>query len=78
MSANDIEELKDIALKLDKIRTYSPEDYFYLKGWIHHSISQKERDVTVSVHERLERYQQEIKKQGLDRTVQHELRQEER
>ena len=29
------EDVKDTALKLDEIRTRHPEDYFYLKGWIH-------------------------------------------
>lgn len=29
------EDVKDTALKLDEIRTQRPEDYFYLKGWIH-------------------------------------------
>lgn len=29
------EDVKDTALKLDEIRTQHPEDYFYLKGWIH-------------------------------------------
>ena len=29
------EDVKDTALKLDEIRTQNPEDYFYLKGWIH-------------------------------------------
>lgn len=35
MSAQNIEDFKDTALKLDKIRAYCPEDYFYIKGWIH-------------------------------------------
>lgn len=29
------EDVKDTALKLDEIRAQHPEDYFYLKGWIH-------------------------------------------
>lgn len=29
------DDIKDTALKLDKIRKYHPEDYFYIKGWIH-------------------------------------------
>ena len=44
MNTNDIDDLKDIALKLDKSKKESPEDYFYIKGWIHHSILQKEKD----------------------------------
>ena len=80
MSIKDIEDAKDIALKLDLIRKNSPEDYFFIKGWIHHSISQKDRQATTpySVHEKLERYQQEIKLQDSERGVQHELIQEER
>ncbi len=29
------EDVKAIALKLDKIHSCSPEDYWYIKGWIH-------------------------------------------
>ena len=29
------EDVKDTALKLNEIRIQHPEDYFYLKGWIH-------------------------------------------
>lgn len=49
MNINDTDDLRDIALKLDKIRKNSPEDYFYIKGWIHHSILQKERDTTATI-----------------------------
>ncbi len=35
MTIQKAEDVKDTALKLDKIRTQHPEDYFYLKGWIH-------------------------------------------
>ena len=35
MTAQKVDEVKDIALKLDEIRVQHPEDYFYLKGWIH-------------------------------------------
>ncbi len=31
----DTEDMLNVALKLDEIRKKSPEDYFYLKGWIH-------------------------------------------
>lgn len=41
MNAQKVEDVKDTALKLDEIRIYHPEDYFYLKGWIH-CLSQKE------------------------------------
>ena len=35
MNEQKSKEVKDIAIKLDKIRKNNPEDYFYLKGWIH-------------------------------------------
>ena len=35
MNAQKVEDIKDTALKLDEIRSRNPEDYFYLKGWIH-------------------------------------------
>lgn len=35
MLRQKVEDVKDTALKLDEIKTYCPEDYFYLKGWIH-------------------------------------------
>lgn len=37
------EDVKDTALKLDEIREYHPEDYFYIKGWIH-CLLQKEKE----------------------------------
>ena len=35
MNKQKAEDIKDTALKLNEIRNYCPEDYFYLKGWIH-------------------------------------------
>ncbi len=35
MTVQKAEDVKDTALKLDEIRAQHPEDYFYLKGWIH-------------------------------------------
>lgn len=35
MTTQKAEDVRDTALKLDEIRTQCPEDYFYLKGWIH-------------------------------------------
>lgn len=35
MDVKKVEDVKDTALKLNEIRTYCPEEYFYLKGWIH-------------------------------------------
>lgn len=37
----DVKDVKDIALKLNEIKVHCPEDYFYLKGWIH-GLLQKE------------------------------------
>jgi hypothetical protein len=38
------EDVKDTALKLDEIRAQHPEDYFYLKGWIHCLLQKTELD----------------------------------
>lgn len=35
MNIKKAEDIKDTALKLNEIRMQHPEDYFYLKGWIH-------------------------------------------
>lgn len=35
MNSQMVEDVKDMALKLDEIRSRCPEEYFYLKGWIH-------------------------------------------
>lgn len=35
MNEKKIEDVKDTALKLDKIRTCSPDEFYYIKGWIH-------------------------------------------
>ncbi|MBD5550680.1 MAG: hypothetical protein HDQ96_05810 [Lachnospiraceae bacterium] len=43
MNAQKNEDVKDIALKLEEIRVCHPEDYFYLKGWIH-CLLQKENE----------------------------------
>lgn len=43
MNAQKVEDVKDTALKLDEIRVHRPEDYFYLKGWIH-CLLQKEEE----------------------------------
>ena len=42
MNAQKVEEIKDTALKLDEIRMRCPEDYFYLKGWIHCLLQKQE------------------------------------
>lgn len=38
------EDVKDTALKLDEIRAQHPEDYFYLKGWIHCLLQKSKSD----------------------------------
>jgi hypothetical protein len=43
MNTQKVEDVKDTALKLDEIRICRPEDYFYLKGWIH-CLLQKEEE----------------------------------
>ncbi len=43
MNEKKFEDVKDTALKLDMIRACHPEDYFYLKGWIH-CLLQKENE----------------------------------
>lgn len=35
MDIQKVEDVKDTALKLNKIRMHCPEEYYYLKGWIH-------------------------------------------
>lgn len=44
MTAQKAEDVKDTALKLDEIRAQHPEDYFYLKGWIHCLLQKAELD----------------------------------
>lgn len=43
MNVQEIEDIKDTALKLDAIRTCCPEDYFYIKGWIHCLLQKEEQ-----------------------------------
>ena len=43
MNEKKVTDVKDTALKLNEIRLYYPEDYFYLKGWIH-CLLQKEKE----------------------------------
>lgn len=43
MTVQKFEDVKDTALKLNEIRICHPEDYFYLKGWIH-CLLQKENE----------------------------------
>ncbi|MDE7477284.1 MAG: hypothetical protein K2M91_04920 [Lachnospiraceae bacterium] len=43
MNVQEMEDIKDTALKLDAIRACYPEDYFYLKGWIHCLLQKEEK-----------------------------------
>ena len=43
MDTQKVEEVKDIALKLAEIRVHYPEEYFYLKGWIHCLLQQEDK-----------------------------------
>lgn len=42
MNREKVEDVKDTALKLDEIKASCPEDYFYLKGWIHCLLQKKD------------------------------------
>ncbi len=42
MTTQKAEDIKDTALKLNEIHAQHPEDYFYLKGWIHCLLQKKE------------------------------------
>lgn len=44
MTIQKAEDVKDTALKLNAIRAQNPEDYFYLKGWIHCLLQKEELD----------------------------------
>lgn len=50
MNTNKIEDAKDTAMKLDKIRIRCPEDYYYLKGWIHCLLQKEEKEERVITH----------------------------
>lgn len=43
MNEQKADDIKDTALKLEEIRVYSPEDYFYVKGWIHCLLQKEEK-----------------------------------
>lgn len=43
MTVQKAEDVKDTALKLNEIRIRNPEDYFYLKGWIHCLLQKEEK-----------------------------------
>ncbi len=43
MSEQKADDVKNMALKLGEIKVRHPEDYFYIKGWIH-CLLQKEAE----------------------------------
>jgi len=45
MEVQKLEDVRDTAIKLNEIRLKCPEDYFYLKGWIH-CLLQKEGSIS--------------------------------
>lgn len=46
MTTQKLEDIKDTAVKLDEIHSQSPEDYFYLKGWIHCLLQKENKNNT--------------------------------
>ena len=44
MSAEKEEDIKNTAFKLNEIYSQYPEDYFYLKGWIHCLLEKEKND----------------------------------
>ena len=59
MNIRKMEDVRDTAIKLDAIRTNSPEDYGYLKGWIH-CLLWKKRGVAGSEKGKAEKGNQRI------------------
>ena len=43
MDIKKMDDVKDTALKLEKIKEECPENYFYLKGWIHCLLQKEEK-----------------------------------
>lgn len=44
MSEEKEEDIKNTAFKLNEIYSQYPEDYFYLKGWIHCLLEKEKND----------------------------------
>lgn len=42
------EDVRDVAIKLDEIYTEHPEDFFFIKGWIH-CLLQKENKAGINI-----------------------------
>lgn len=58
MNTQKVKDVRDTAMELNKIYVHCPEDFFFLKGWIH-CLLQKENTV----------YQQPRKSSKSDCTV---------
>jgi len=43
MNAQKAEDVKNMAVKLNSIYSCCPEDYYYLKGWIHCLLQKEDR-----------------------------------
>ncbi len=43
MNTQKAEDVKDMAMKLNVIHSCCPEDYYYLKGWIHCLLLKEDR-----------------------------------
>lgn len=66
---------------IDILKKLSPKNQAYFMTMLRLAEAAEEgakNNAAASVHEKLEKYQQEVREQGSDRTVQHEFRQEER
>lgn len=42
MKKDKYEDVKDIAMQMNELLKKSPEDFYYLKGFIHHCFMQRE------------------------------------
>ena len=43
MREKDTDDVKDMMQKLEKIRSYCPSDYYYVKGWVHCLLYKEEK-----------------------------------
>ena len=43
MNTQKADDVKDTALKLAEIKVRYPEEYFYIKGWIHCLLQQEDK-----------------------------------
>jgi hypothetical protein len=41
MNKKKIEDVRETALKLDKIKSCCPDEFYYIKGWIHCLLSKE-------------------------------------